>query len=231
MRKLYFLAMALLLILVLAGCGGGGSEPTTVLEIFSDPTLDGDIKMDVATSAIGPPTVAANTGGVFAGIDVNAGGVSTSEYRSFLIFPLTRLPSNASIQYATISVFVDNVSFVTSPTAPIPFLVDSIDTTLFPPPIESGDFDAAFRTSRSLSFFGRDTGTFVEINVTSLLADAQARLLPDFEVRFLFDLARFQNDRTTTRGRIEIADSPTNTSRAPLLRVEYLYNPPQTGSE
>ncbi len=112
-------------------------------------------------------------------------------------------------------------AFVTSSTAPIPFLLDSIDTILFPPPIVSGDFDSAFKTSRSLSFFGRDAGTFVEINVTSLLADAQARLLPQFEVRFLFDQARFFNDPATTPGLIEIDDRATNTSRAPHLHVEF----------
>jgi hypothetical protein len=227
MKKLYSMEMAVLflLILMLAGCGDGGSTTVVVtpnvLEIFSDPAVDGDITKNLTTGIIGPPTVATNTGDVFAGIDVNQAGVSISESRGFLIFPLTRLLSNASIQFASISVFINNVSSVTSSTAPIPFLLDSIDTILFPPPIESSDFNSSFRTSRSLSFFGRDTGNFVEINVTNLLADAQARLLPDFEVRFLFDQARFQNDLTTTRGLIEIDDSPTNTSRAPLLRVEY----------
>jgi hypothetical protein len=196
--------------------------PPTVVNILSDPTLDGDITKDLASGFIGVPTVATNTGNVFAGIEVSqVTGVSISESRGFLIFPLAALPSNASIQFASITVFVNNVSFVTSSTAPIPFLLDSIDTIVFPPPIVSADFDSAFRTSRSLSFFGRDAGTFVEIDVTSMLADAQARLLPQFEVRFLFDEARFQSDLTTTRGLIEIDDSATNTSRAPLLRVEF----------
>jgi hypothetical protein len=226
MRKLCSLGTAALLALALAGCGGGGSAAVavtpTVVEIFSDPTLDGDITKDLATGFIGAPTVATNTMNVLAGIDVNpVTGVSVSESRGFLIFPLAALPSNASIQFASLTVFVNNVSFVTNSTAPIPFLLDSIDTILFPPPIVSGDFDSRFRTSRSLSFFGRDAGNFVEINVTSLLADAQARLLPQFEVRFLFDQARFQNDLTTTRGLIEMDDRATNTYRAPLLHVEF----------
>jgi len=211
----------------MVGCGHEDHHdrvvvPPTVVEIFSDPTLDGDIKKDLATGTIDAPTVATNTGNVLAGIDVNpATGVFISESRGFLIFPLAALPSNASIQFASVTVFVNNVSFGTSSTAPIPFLLDSIDTILFPPPIVSSDFDSAFRTSRSLSFFGRDAGTFVEINVTSLLADAQARLLPQFEVRFLFDQARFLNDPTTTPGLIEIDDRATNTSRAPFLHVEF----------
>ncbi len=224
MRKSYSLKFAVLLILALAGCGGDHTTVVVapnVLEVLSDPTVDGDITQTLPNGPIGAPTVASNTGGVFAGIQVNLAGVPISESRGFLIFPLGRLPANASIQFASISIFLNNVSFGTTSTAPVPFLLDSIDTVLFPPPIESGDFNAAFRTSRSVSFFGTDTGTFVEINVTSLLADAQRALLPDFEVRFLFDEARFLSDLTTTRGRIEIDDSPTSTSRAPLLHVEY----------
>ena len=224
MRKSYSLRFAVLLILALAGCGGDHTTVVVapnVLEILSDPTVDGDIKKDLATLIISPPTTAANTGGVFAGIEISPTGVPISEYRGFLIFPLGRLPANASIQFASISIFLNNVSFGTTSAAPIPFLLDSIDTVLFPPPLASSDFDSAFRTSRSVSFFGTDTGTLVEINVTSLLADTQRALLPDFEVRFLFDEARFSSDQTTTRGRIEIDDSPTSASRAPLLHVEY----------
>ncbi len=226
MKKLCSLGIAALLALALAGCGGGESAAVvvtpTVVEIFSDPTLDGDITKELATGLIGAPTVATNTGNVLAGIDVNpVTGVSISESRGFLIFPLAALPSNASIQFASITVFVNSVAFVTSSTDPIPFLLDSLDTILFPPPIASSDFDSAFRMSRSLSFFGRDAGNFVEINVTSLLADAQAGLLPQFEVRFLFDQARFLNDPTTTQGLIEIDDRATNRSRAPLLHVEF----------
>ncbi len=234
MKKLCSLGLATFLALALVGCGEEDWDDhydhhdhdvvaPTVLDILSYSTLDGDIMKNLTTGVIGSPTSAANTGGVFAGIEVNQSGVPISEYRGFLIFPLGRLPANASIQYASISVFLKNVSFGTTSTASIPFLLDSIDTILFPPPIESSDFSAAFRTSRSVSFFGTDTGAFVEINVTSLLADALRGRLPDFEVRFLFDEARFLNDTTTARGRIEIDDSSTSTSRAPLLHVEYFY--------
>ena len=227
MKKRCSLVIATLLVLALMGCGHEDHHDhvvvaPTVAEIFSDPTLDGDLTKDLATGLIGAPTVASNTGNVLAGIDVSpVTGVPISESRGFLIFPLAPLPSNASIQFASITVFVNNVSFVTSSTAPIPFLLDSIDTVAFPPPIVSGDFDSAFLMSRSLSFFGRDAGTFVEINVTSLLADAQTRLLPQFEVRFLFDQSQFLNDPTTTQGLIEIDDKATNTSRAPNLHVEF----------
>ena len=226
MRKLCSLGLVALLALALAGCGGGDSTTVvvtpTVLEILSDPTLDGDITQDLATRQIGEPTGAANTGNVLTGIDVNpVTGVSISESRGFLIFPLAALPSDASIHFASITVFVNNVAFFGSPTDPIPFFLDSIDTILFPPPIISDDFVSAFRMSQAISFFGTDTGNFVEINVTPLLADAQARLLPEFEVRFLFDQDRFLNDLTTTQGLIEIDDRATNTSRAPLLHIEF----------
>ena len=229
MKKFVFGAIAVLSTLTLIGCGGGDHHdvvvvppPPTVVNILSDPTLDGDITLDLTTGGIGAPAVAANTGNVLAGIDVSpVTGSSVSETRGFLIFPLSSIPVNASIRFASITVFVNNVSFVTNSTAPIPFLLDSIDTILFPPPLRSADFDAPFRITKSLSFFGGDAGTFVEINVTSLLADAQAGGFMDFEVRFLFDQPRFQNDPTTTRGLIEIDDRPTNNSRAPVLYVEY----------
>jgi hypothetical protein len=230
MKKLCSLGIATLLALALVGCGDEDHHDhhdhvvvtPSVFDILSDPTLDGEITKDVATGIIGVPTVATNTMSVLAGIDVDpVTGVSVSESRGFLIFPLAALPSNASIQFASLTVFVNSVSFVTSSTAPIPFLLDSIDTILFPPPIVSRDFDSRFRTSRSLSFFGGDAGNFVEIDVTSLLTDAQAQLLPQFEVRILFDEARFQHDLTTTRGLIEMDDRATDTSRAPLLHVEF----------
>ena len=226
MRRPCPLGMVVLLALAFAGCGGGDSGTVvvtpTVLEILSDPTLDGDITQDLATGQIGAPTVATNTGNVLAGIDVNPiTGLSISESRGFLIFPLKALPLDASIHFASITIFVNDVSFVGGDTAPIPFLLDSIDTILFPPPIVSDDFDSAFRRSQGITFFGTDTGNFVEINVTSLLADAQARILPEFEVRLLFDQDRFLKDLTTILGLIEIDDRVTNSSRAPLLRIEF----------
>ncbi len=234
MKKLYSLGIATLLALALVGCGDEDWDDhhdhhdhdvvtPNVLDILSYPALDGDITKNLTTGVISPPTTAANTGSVFAGIEVNQTGVPISEYRGFLVFPLGRLPANASIQYASISIFLNNVSFGATSTAPLPFLLDSIDTILFPPPIAGDDFNVAFRMSRSVNFFGTDAGTFVEINVTNLLADALRGRLPDFEVRFLFDEARFLNDTTTARGRIEIDDSSTSTSRAPLLHVEYFY--------
>ncbi len=225
MKKLSYLGAAFILLLIVA-CGDDHHHERfvhpAVVDILSDPTLDGDITLDLTTGGIGAPAIAANNGSVVAGINVSPiSGASLSESRAFLIFRLAELPVNASIQFASITVFIDSVSFVSSPSAPIPFFVDSIDTTLFPPPLRSTDFDAPFRETRTVSFFGRDAGNFVEIDVTSLLIDAQAERLPDFEVRFAFDEDRFQNDRATTRGLIEIDDLITNTSRAPVLHVEF----------
>ncbi len=225
MKKLCFWGAAVLALMIVA-CGDDHHHHEevhpAVVEILSDPTLDGDITLDLTTGGIGAPTVAANTGSVLAGINVSPiTGASVSESRAFLVFSLAALPANASIQFASIIVFIDNVSFFSNSTAPIPFLLDSIDTIQFPPPLRSTDFDAPFRATRSVSFFGRDAGSFVEIDITSLLADAQAGRLPQFEVRFVFDQTRFLNDRTTTRGLIEIDDRATNTSRAPLLHVEF----------
>ena len=221
MKKFFTLGTSVLLILMLAGCGDKGSEPPSVLRIYSDPHLDGDITRNLPAGLPGPPTLAINTGSVQAGIAVDAARTPISESRGFLVFPLRRLPANATIEHASISIFVNNVSFAARSTDPITFLLDSIDTNSYSPPPRSTDFDVAPRTFRSVSFFGTDAGRFVEINVTSLLAGAQRGGLPDFEVRFLFDEGRFATDPTTTRGLIEIVDSPTSISRAPLLRIEY----------
>ncbi len=117
MNKLCSLGIAGLLTLALVGCGDEDWDDhydhhdhdvvtPKVLDTLSYSTLDGDIMKNLTTGGIGPPTTAANTGGVFAGIEVNQTGVPVSEYRGFLIFPLGRLPANASIQYASISIFL-----------------------------------------------------------------------------------------------------------------------------
>jgi len=109
----------------------------------------------------------------------------------------------------------------------IPFLIDLIDTDLFPAPIVSTDFNVNPYSNRTTYFRGTDAGTFVEIEITRLLQDAIALGLNDFELRFRFDRARFQTDFTTTRAMIEIDDrndSPAHPRAdfAPLLHVEFL---------
>ena len=218
---------ACLFALVVGGCGGDNDSGQFItvsnktVEILSDPNLDGDITLDLASNSLSAPSFAVNTGSVLAGVNLSPTGTPISETRGFLAFPLGALPSNASIQFASISIFIDAVSFATTSTAPIPFLLESMDTISFPVPIVSSDFDSPYRMSESVPFFGRDAGTFVNIDVTSLLVDAQARLLSQFEIRFVFDQATFQSAPRTTRGLIEIDDQPANPSRAPLLRIEY----------
>ncbi len=71
MKRLASAVIPALLALILAGCGDHDHERVVVnlrvVEIFSDPTLDGDITADLATGAVGVPTIAAKTGNVLAG--------------------------------------------------------------------------------------------------------------------------------------------------------------------
>lgn len=108
-----------------------------------------------------------------------------------------------------------------APEPAIPFRLDSIDTTVFPPPIVSNDFNASSRMSRPIDFFGSDAGFAVPIDVTTLMQDAQSNLLPYFEIRFRFDQARFQADPSTAKALIAFDDSGA-VNTAPLLTVQYV---------
>jgi hypothetical protein len=56
MRKAILAALLLIIISVLSGCGSGGGSvqvttPTSVAQILSDPTYDGDIAQDPVSGA------------------------------------------------------------------------------------------------------------------------------------------------------------------------------------
>ncbi len=234
MKKLIVMIWACLA-LVLAGCEDHhdhdddhddhhhhNADTRSVVEISSDRTLDGHITADLGTGALSVPILAPVAGNLRAGIEISSmTGAAISETRAFLVFPLGALPSNSSIQSASVRLFLKKVSFTKSSSDPIPFLLESTDTILFPPPIVSTSFHSPFRANKPFRCLGADTGNFVDIDVTSLLVDAQARMLPYFEVRLSSDQTRFQNDPTTTQGLIEIEAPSMNESRTPLLHVEF----------
>ncbi|MEW6719230.1 MAG: hypothetical protein AB1346_02140, partial [Thermodesulfobacteriota bacterium] len=101
-----------------------------------------------------------------------------------------------------------------------PFFMDLIDTAAFPPPIVSSDYSTGFLATVSFDFINSDQSQFVFFDVTSLMQQAQALLLPSFRVRIGFDNNVFNSDLTKTRGLVEIEDGP-NPAFAPELVVEF----------
>jgi hypothetical protein len=221
MRKIGILGLVGILALVLAGCGGGDDRSVITEFIDSNLSVDADITRDLGTGTVGVPILASNTGNVLSGITVDQGGTSVADTRGFLNFPLSAIPLNASIRFASVTVFLNQVT-LRDPLSPTPFFIDLIDTVTFPPPIKSSDYSAPFAATRPrLDFLNTDQGDFVEIEVTSLMVEAQNLSLPSFEVRLGFDIDAFLADPTTTRGLIEIDDRASAPSQRPFLTVEY----------
>ena len=221
MRKIGILGLVGVLALILAGCGGGDDRSVFTEKIDSNLSVDADITRDLGTGTVGAPILASNTENVLAGVTVDTGGTSVADTRGFLNFPLSAIPLNASIRFASVTVFLNQVT-LRSPLLPSPFFIDLIDTVSFPPPIVSADYSAPFAATRSFDFLNTDQGFSVEIEVTSLMVEAQNLSLPSFEVRLGFDNDAFLADPNTTRGLIEIDDRASALSQRPLLRVEFV---------
>jgi hypothetical protein len=204
-------------LLALTGCGGGNDDPQPVTtHILSDSGYDGDIEQTGPDSATVTQGMSPTVQNVLAGIDPVAG----TEFRAFLDFPLTGsggVPGNATIDSAFLEVFIDDLQ----PTnAVVPVRVELV--TFQPPTLLPTDFDrtlqpplAAVRLSPQLA--AADMGTYVPIDVTSLMVEAQRRGLPDFQVRIMEDLG------PPITGLFAIDDSTgsNRASRAPLLTVTY----------
>ena len=217
MRKPLCLAVGVILLLSLSACSGGDDRTVFVAQILSDQQADGDIAFYPFSSTFavtnGPATL-------FFGIDVSDPGVP--EYRAFLDFPLDGatggdvVPAGARIRSATIEVFINEVSFAFT----VPTLIDLVSYPIGglrpvdfdSPPLTYPDGSLAYRT---LEFFSSDQGNYVLIDVTPLLAEAQRRGLPDFQLRFLLDFV------PRAEGLVGIEDLPSASITAPLLTVEY----------
>jgi hypothetical protein len=217
MRRMVYLGIVAILVLSFSGCGGGDDRSFRVARIFSDQQADGDIAFFPVSSIFqvtnGPATI-------FFGIDASDPGVP--EYRAFLDFPLDGatggdvVPAGARIRSATIEVFVNEVSFALT----VPTLIDLVSYPISG--LREVDFDSLPLTypdgsfaSRTLDFISSDQGNYVLIDVTPLLAEAQRRGLPDFQLRFLLDFV------PRAEGLVGIEDLPSATITAPLLTVEY----------
>lgn len=214
-RRLIGLVLAVVLI-AMAGCGGGSDEPVFVQKtIVSDANVDGDI---VDAGGIRTVSLVTRDGldGILAGIDPGTG----DEYRAFIDFPLTSVPLNARIQSATLSIVVKSLTVPVVPsnaTVPVRIELVSFDPTLNPPLIPSY-FDRTIllplaTTTIVPPISSTDVNREVNIDVTSLMVEAQLRGEPDFQVRLLEDFG------IVTPGLVEIDES--SDANAPLLTVVY----------
>jgi hypothetical protein len=215
MRNLRALSILTALIFAIAGCGGGRSEPPHVFvaDILSDQTSDGDIAYDPGTDTF---TITHGPDTLFFGIDEVE--VDSPEYRAFLDFPLDgstgydAVPAHARIVSATLEVFIDTVEFA----ARIPTIIDLVSYPIGA--LRPTDFDSEplSEYSLALDFFAEDMESYVAIDVTELMAEAQRLGLLDFQVRFTLDFS-------TANGLVGIQDLPTVSITAPLLSVTYTY--------
>lgn len=214
MKKILVAAILMYTILMLSGCGGGGDSPPPVVvvpqvvtRILSTQAFDGDILNGSTVSPL-------NAASVYAGIDP----FSLSEYRAFLVFPLTGLggvPGSAYIDAATLDLFINSITLHPSASS-IPIRIELVS---YPPQtLQASDY---YRTSLPPLYFttiippisGADVLRHVSIDVTSLMVEAQRRGLSDFQIRILED------DGFVFPGLIETNDATIN--RAPLLTVTY----------
>jgi hypothetical protein len=206
-------------LLGLTGCGGGdggGPPPTVTTHILSDSVYDGDIEQTSPNTATVTQGMSPTVQSVLAGIDPAAG----TEFRAFLDFPLTGaggVPADATIDSAFLEVFVDDLQ---PSNAVVPVRVELV--TFQPPTLLPTDFDRTLQpplayTTISPPLAGADVGTYVPIDVTALMVQAQRLGLPDFQVRILEDLG------PPIPGLFAIDDSTgaNRSARAPLLTVTY----------
>jgi hypothetical protein len=214
MRKLVCLCLLMILFPILASChGGGDSSPVFVVDIFSDQQTDGDIAFDPVQQSF---TITNGPDTLFFGIDDL--DPNLPEYRAFLDFPLNGstgqdvVPASARIVSATLEVFINETNF------PPPFTIPTLLDLVFYPisGLEVADFDSDPLATQALDFFRSDLGTFVTIDITPLMREAQRLGLADLQLRFILDFA-------VDRGFVGIEDLPDVSSTAPLLSVVYTF--------
>jgi hypothetical protein len=215
LKNRFVFAVALVLTMVwLAGCGGGGddsheSTPVFVTQILSDQAADGDIAFSSPEAYA--VSSALSTGSVLAGVDP----ISGDEFRGFLDFPLRGahgVPLGATVESATLEIFINDLT-IPLPDRTLPLLIDLI--SFQPPALIESDFDRLAQPpllTMPFDFFTSDEGTFVVMDVTALMDEAQIEGLPDFQLRLLLDFF-------AAAGLVEINDAAAST--APLLTVTY----------
>jgi hypothetical protein len=206
-------------ILSLSGCGDGDgvrTDDTFTTHILSDSRFDGDIEKTGPTSFIVTQGMSTNVQSVFAGIDPAAG----TEFRAFLDFPLGGsggVPADALIDSAFLEIYIDDLLPITGR---LPIRVDLV--AFQPPTLIESDFDRTQQPALASVIVTpdidrADVGTFVPIDVTSLMKEAQRRRLADFQVRILEDLG----PAIPVLMVIDDSTGSNRSSRAPLLTVTY----------
>jgi hypothetical protein len=211
MRKLLCFYILPIMVLALVGCSGSSeSRPVFVADILSDQPVDGHIAFDPILQTF---TITHGPDALFFGIDDL--DPNLPEFRAFLDFPLDGstgfdvVPAAARIRSATLEVFINEVSFASI----VPTLLDLVIYPVSGLRVE--DFNSPPLLSLALDFFGSDQGSFVSIDITPLMREAQRLGLTDFQVRFLLDF-------TSDFGFVGIENLPTVSLTAPLLTVSYM---------
>ncbi|MEW6443872.1 MAG: hypothetical protein AB1640_23250 [bacterium] len=204
MGKLRTLGIIIGLLAILAGCGDDDDDEVFLVDILSDPGADGDIGLTLEGTY--QVSQASSTGNLLFGIDPDG-----TEFRAFVDFPLGAVPLEAEILVADVEVYVNDVEYGFGFSA-VPTLLEMVSfpiTGLTP-----DDFDSAPIASRApFDFFRSDINSYVLIEVTSLMREAQVQGLSDLQLRFLLDFV------PGAAGFVELDDE--SESRAPLLTVEY----------
>ncbi|MCL1925562.1 MAG: hypothetical protein FWF95_00300 [Syntrophorhabdaceae bacterium] len=213
-RNLLMSALFLAFLRIFAGCSGGDWHFVFTAEIMSDQLSDGHIRFTE-----GPPDIYDVTQGpstLFFGFDADG-----REYRAFLDFPLDGssgqdvIPRDAKIESATLTARIVSMNYAST----VQTLLDLVSYT--PRGLISSDYDALLLTSsgsyayRAFDLFSSDVGRYVKIDVTSLMREAQALGLSEFQARFCLDFIPGAD------GFVGIDDSVAFT--APLLIVRYYF--------
>jgi hypothetical protein len=158
-----------------------GVPGSIVATILSDHPSDGDIAFDPFLNIF---TITQGGNSLLFGVD--SADPNRPEYRAFLDFPLDGstggpvIPLNATILSATLTVFVNFVDFA----ATVPVLLDLVQYSVIAG-LTPGDYSSIPLAGRAFDIFDFDAGQDVLTDVTSLMLEAQARALADFQVRFL----------------------------------------------
>lgn len=208
-------------ILLLSGCGGGdddfdGAPATFTAQILSDPRFDGDIEQVAPNVYTVTQGMSSSVQSVLVGIDPIGG----TEFRAFLDFPLGGpggVPGNAIIDSAFLEIYVDNLDPLDGQ---LPIRVDLVDFQ--PPTLIDTDFSRSAQPALASVILTpdisrSDVATYVPIDVTSLMREAQRLGLVDFQVRILQDLG----PGVPVLMVIDDATGPDRASFAPLLTVTY----------
>jgi hypothetical protein len=204
----------------LTGCGGednGIAVPDSfTVQIQSDARFDGDIERVSANEFVITQGMSPTVQNVLVGIDPVGG----TEFRAFLDFPLGGpfgVPADARIDTAFLEIRIDDLQ---PRSGRLPVRVELV--AFQPPTLIETDYDRNVQPPlASVVVFpdiaSADVGTFVPIDVTPLMREAQRRRLVDFQVRIMEDLG----PAIPVLMAINDSNGPDRIARAPTLTVTY----------